>query len=138
MPVFNNMKLHSGYEVTTGAGSYAWMSLDDTKVAGLDADSNMAVKKQGKQLVLLLDDGKMFFDVKEKLGDDETMNVRTSNMVMGIKGTFGVVRAIDSNTTEVLCLNGNLDIKVANPVTGESQELSLTPGNTAEFHVDSE
>ena len=137
VPVFNNMKLHSGYEVETGDGSYAWMSLDDTKVAGLDSDSHMAVKKQGKELVLLLDDGKMFFDVQEKLTEDEVMNVRTSNMVMGITGTFGEVRVPNSQTTEVLCLDGSIEIRIFNPVSGQSEGIQLEPGEIASFNVDS-
>ena len=44
-----NMKLYNGYKIKTGAKSYAWISLDNTKAAKLDANSVASVQKSGQK-----------------------------------------------------------------------------------------
>ena len=44
-----NMKLLSGYTVSTGKASYAYISLDDSKAIKLDASSKVSVHKAGKK-----------------------------------------------------------------------------------------
>ena len=56
-----NMKLYNGYKIKTGAKSYAWISLDDTKAAKLDANSVASVQKSGQKLTLYLSSGNLFF-----------------------------------------------------------------------------
>ena len=84
-----NLGLYSGYTVGTGAESYAWIDLDSVKLAKLDENSAAAVTKDGKNLSIDVTSGSMFFNVTEPLADDETMEIRTSSMLVGIRGTCG-------------------------------------------------
>ena len=42
------MKLYSGYTIATDAQSYAYVSLDSSKVVKLDANSQVEIRKQGE------------------------------------------------------------------------------------------
>lgn len=86
-----NLGLFSGYQVGTQNGSFAWIDLDQVKLAKMDEDSEVEIRKEGKELEILLQSGGLFFNVTEPLSDDETMEIRTSTMVVGIRGTCGWV-----------------------------------------------
>ena len=89
--LFNNMQLYSGWSVETAASASATLSLDGSKAVKLDAGTKVELKQNTatKKLELFLSKGKLFFDVSEKLASDESMNIRTSTMVCGIRGTIG-------------------------------------------------
>ena len=57
------MKLYSGYTISTSAKSYAYVSLDSTKVVKLDASTKVEVRKSGSKLELLVSSGELFFNV---------------------------------------------------------------------------
>lgn len=86
-----NLSLYSGYQVGTQSGSFAWIDLDQVKLAKMDEDSEVEISKDGKELEILLQSGGLFFNVTEPLEEDETMEIRTSTMVVGIRGTCGWV-----------------------------------------------
>lgn len=84
-------KLYSGYAVSTSAASYAWISLDDDSLIKLDENSAVTVKQSRKKLEVQLDRGKVFFNVSKPLAADASLDIRTSNMSTGIRGTSGLV-----------------------------------------------
>ncbi len=90
--VKENMRLLSGYTIKTAAASYAYISLDDTKAVKLDASSEVSIDKSGKKLDINLVSGALFFDVSKPLDGDEQLNIKTSTMITGVRGTSGVVR----------------------------------------------
>ena len=83
--LLKNMRLYNGYHVATDEESYAWVNLDDSKLIKEDAESEVEVRKDGKHLEVLLLDGNLLFDVAEPLGNDESMNIRTSTLAVGIR-----------------------------------------------------
>lgn len=135
MPVFVNMKLLSGYEVVTEEASYAWMVLDDVKMAELDAVSDMKIQRKGDDLALMLDAGNMYFDVTEKLAEDENLQIRTSTMVMGIRGTAGLVKIQDSMSGEVYVMDGVVEALLTNPLTDETDHAFIEAGYVAEYVI---
>lgn len=84
-------KLYSGYSVETGKASYAWVSLDDDVVIKTDANTTITVKQSGKKLEVQLKNGRLFFNVSKPIAKDSSLNIRTSNMSTGIRGTSGTV-----------------------------------------------
>lgn len=46
----------------------------------------------------------------KKLGSNESMNVRTSTMVTGIRGTCGVVESVSSNTSKLYLIEGKVTL----------------------------
>jgi len=136
--VRNDMRLYSGYHVKTGKSSYAWLSLDSVKAAKLDSAGEVEIRKDGKKLEILVVSGNLSFNVSEPLKNDESLNIRTSTMVMGIRGTCGVVKVTDISHTEALLLHGTVKCSVENPVAGSEKTVVLTAGERAEFVVNPE
>ncbi|MBR1628419.1 MAG: FecR domain-containing protein [Lachnospiraceae bacterium] len=135
LPQKENMRLFSGNSVSTEEQSYAWLNLDDSKAVKLDAVSEAEVRKSGKDLEVLSKSGNLFFNVTKPLKSDESMKIRTSTMVMGIRGTCGWVKFLDATHTCVYLLEGHVECKVFNPATGEEESIILNPGESATFFV---
>lgn len=135
MTVLDDMKLYNGYHVGTSEVSYAWMNLDDSKMAKLDAVSEAEVRQRGKEFELMLNSGNLFFNVTSPLSADETLNIRTSTMVTGIRGTAGWVKVISQWQTKVYILEGTVTVSVTDPVTGQVKTATLGAGQVAECWV---
>ncbi len=108
---FEGMRLQSGYSVKTGTDGFAFISLDDSKAIKLDKSSASTIDYNGKDLLLTLTAGSLFFNVTAPLADDESMNIQTSNMITGIRGTSGIVSTYtaDSRTvSETTILTGKV------------------------------
>ncbi|MBQ7668389.1 MAG: FecR domain-containing protein [Clostridia bacterium] len=90
-PANEKMRLFDGYTVITGANSNAYLSLDNAKTIKLDQNTKINILKKDKVNEIQVVSGSIFFSVTEKLKDDESLNVVTSTMSMGIRGTTGMV-----------------------------------------------
>ena len=121
----DDLMLYSGYGVDTSSESYAWISLDEAKLTKLDQDSEIAITKEGKKLEIEVKSGSLFFNVTQPLADDESMNIRTSTMALGIRGTCGWV----TQDTAAL-LEGKVE------VTAGEQSVTISAGEVA-FITDS-
>ncbi len=128
LTAFENMRILSGYSLETGRESYAGFVLDDVKAAKLDALSTAEVRKKEKKLELLLSSGSVFCDIKEPLKSDETMNIRTSTMITGIRGTVLYVKVTDQNTSTVFVLEGSVAMRGIDPETGRTAEVLVGTG----------
>lgn len=125
--LMDNLGLFSGYALATQAASYGWISLDDTKVAKIDAKSQIDVVKENKLLELNVRSGGLFFNVTRPLDDSESMDIRTSTMIVGIRGTCGWV----TQDTAAL-LEGTVS------VTAGDQTVTVTAGEMAVVTQDGE
>ena len=131
LSVRDDMKLYSGYVLTTAAKSYAYVTLDSTKVVKLDANTKVEVRKSGSKLELLVSAGKLFFNVKAPLSSSESLNIRTSTMVTGIRGTSGLVDVLDQETSAVSIYDGTVAVTTANAVAqGGFQTTTVAAGQT--------
>ena len=115
-----NLGLYSGYQVGTQEKSYAWIDLDRVKLTKLDQDSEIEIAKEGKKLEINVKSGSLFFNVTEPLADDETLDIVTSTMIIGIRGTCGWV---GENTAALL--EGTVSV-----AAGE-QEVTINAGEMA-------
>lgn len=127
----DGMRLYSGYALETETASYAYVSLDSTKAVKLDASSRGEVSKSGKKLELKAVSGKLFFNVTAPVKEDESLNIRTSTMVTGVRGTAGWVEVVDRSISRVHLLEGTLTVTAAEPSTGELRRTVITGGQTA-------
>ena len=130
-----DMKLFHGYRITTEDISYAWMSLDTTKMAKLDCKSDAEVHQKGKNLEILLNSGNLFFNVTEKLAEDESLNIRTSTMLTGIRGTAGWARILDQWHSRIYILEGTVECSVTDPVSGQLKTAAVHSGEYADVYV---
>ena len=129
--VTEGMRLYSGYTIATEKNSYAYVSLDSTKAVKLDASSKAEVRKSGKKLELNAVSGSLFFNVTAPVDKDESLNIRTSTMVTGVRGTSGWVVVIDRFTSRVHLLEGTLTVTSSEPATGQMRQATITGGQTA-------
>ena len=118
--LIENLGLYNGYNVGTQKKSFAWIDFDDTKLTKMDEKSDVDIKKDGKKLELVVNSGGLFFNVTKTLEDDESMDIRTSTTICGIRGTCGWVES-QGDTSYV----GLFDGKVECTVTVEGKEETV-------------
>lgn len=127
--LIDNLGLYSGYGIGTQTKSFAWIDLDDTKLTKMDEKSDVDIIKDGKKLELVVNSGGLFFNVTKPLEDDESMDIRTSTTICGIRGTCGWVES-RGDTSYI----GLLDGKVESSVTVDGKEETVKI-NAKEFFV---
>lgn len=127
-----NLSLYGGYQVDTGAQSYAWVDLDAVKLTKLDEDTQVEIHRDGAHLELVVLSGSLFFQVTEPLTEKESLTVRTSDMLVGIRGTCGWVSYGEAGSVAAL-LEGTVTCQA---VAGDEvrleagQKAVLAPGGT--------
>lgn len=120
--LIDNLGLYSGYGIDTQTKSFAWIDLDDTKLTKMDEKSDVGIKKDGKKLELVVNSGGLFFNVKKPLEDDESMDIRTSTTICGIRGTCGWVES-QGYTSYVGLLDGEVECSVT--VDGKEETVRV-------------
>lgn len=118
--VRSEMRLYNGYVIETGAKSSAYINLDDAKAIKLDSSGKCELRKSGKKLEIYLLSGNLFFNVDKPLTSNESLNIRTSTMVTGVRGSFGWV-----NPFESCLLHGHSIVTYLGEMLGELQIESM-------------
>ena len=135
-PVIDKIRFQSGDALNTGNDGLASVGLDDTKIVTLQTDSRVEFQKQNKKLELKLTKGARFFEVMEHLKDDETYEIHTSNMTVGIRGTSGYVYYDESDKRESLVVtDGVVEVSATNPVTGETKTARVEGGKQIKVYL---
>lgn len=127
----DRMGLYSGYNLTTKTSSYAWIQLDNVKLTKMDQSSRVEIQRDGNDLEILVRGGKLFFHITEPLEKEENLNIRTSNLSVGIRGTCGWVEVPKEGRMQVYVLEGTVECSVTDPDTGESRSAAVSGGETA-------
>ncbi len=130
-----DMRLYNGYIVSTEEASYAWITLDAEKAVKLDECSSLEVRRSGKSLELLLKSGEMYCDVTAPLKEDEKLNIRTSTMVTGVRGTIVYIQKISDDETHLGVLEGHAQGVAINPITGATRALMVRQGQIGVFQI---
>lgn len=131
------MMLYNGYRMKTRDESFAWINLDSVKLTKMDEDSDMEIMRDGKQLEIHVNSGKLYFNISEPLKDDETLSIRSSNMAVGIRGTCGWVEALEASRLRVFILEGKVQCSVTDPESGETAADTVSGGEMAELILNS-
>ena len=133
--VTNNLRLQSGNALITAAESLASIGLDKTKIVTLQENSSAEVLRQGKWLQLHLMEGSLFFQVNKALADDETFDIRTATMIVGIRGTSGYVSVDDEGRESLVVTDGHVQVVGTNPVTGEKKRVNVGAGQKIKVYL---
>ena len=99
IPVSEDKRLSDGNTLSTYEESKARVLLDENRMVTIMELSSATFSGKGKKLVLELSDGSLFFNIEKPLGDDESFEISTSTMIIGIRGTSGFVDT-DENGNE--------------------------------------
>ncbi|MBR2602999.1 MAG: FecR domain-containing protein, partial [Clostridia bacterium] len=90
--VLENVRFASGETMQTGEDGIASVGLDDTKIVTLDASSRVQFVQEDSHLKLSLSQGSLFLDVQDKLDENESLDIETSTMTVGIRGTIAFLQ----------------------------------------------
>ena len=131
----DNMRFTSGDSISTGFASLASIALDDNKIVTLDENSRAQVLKSGNDLELNLTAGGVFFEVNKPLEDDESFNITTTTMTVGIRGTSGYVSVDNDGIATLILTSGHVHITGTNPTTGETKNLDVGPGSRVRIYL---
>ena len=134
-PVIDNIRFQSGDALNTGADGLASVGLDDSKIVTLQNDSRAEFTKSGKRLELKLTKGALFFNVTEKLSEDETFEIKTSTMTAGIRGTSGYVYYDDEGRDSLVITDGVVIVTAINPETGERKYAEVRGGQSITVYL---
>lgn len=133
--IVENLRLSNGNSIHTAIESLASIALDDAKLVTLNGDSSAEFEQNGKKLNIKLTEGSLFFEVTKKLAADETFDIRTSSMTVGIRGTSGYV-AIDEDGHETLYItDGKVIVTGTNPITGEVKTIEVKAGQRVQIYL---
>lgn len=127
-----DLALYSGCHVGTAEKSYAWIDLDKAKLTKLDQNSEIEIQKENKALTIEVVSGSLFFNVTEPLAGDETMKIRTSSLLVGIRGTCGWGNVPDAQHMELYLLEGKVEC------TAGTNTVSVSAGEKAMMTADGE
>lgn len=86
--LLDNVRFASGESMRTGEDGKASVGLDDSKIVTLDADTDVEFIQEADHMRLNLREGSLFLDVQEKLDENAALDIQTSNLTVGIRGTM--------------------------------------------------
>ncbi len=131
------MRLGAGQTVATGNESLLMVSLDETKLMTMEQNSEADIITHGKQLEFNLKEGSLFFNITEKLNEND-LKINTSTMVCGIRGTSAYIGRDALGHEVVMVTDGVLKIKAINPVTHEEMEVEVHAGQMITIYLNEE
>ncbi len=132
--VKENLRLKSGNSLDTAVASLVSIGLDDAKIVTMDELSRSEFNQKGKYLNLNLTKGSIFFEVDKPLAEDETFEIETSTMIVGIRGTSGWV-SVSGEHESLIITDGHVRVIGTNPVTGESKEIEVKAGQRVTVYL---
>jgi len=128
LSIQKDRKLLDGNKLSTKTESRAYVTLDEDRLVTLMQESKAAFAQSGKALELKLTEGQLFFNIAKSLKDDESLDIRTSTILIGIRGTSGYVDT-DENGSEVLYLtSGKVHCVAKSPDTDDEEEVDVEAG----------
>ena len=130
-----NMRFRSGNALRTESSSLASVGLDESKIITMNENSRAEFLKRGKKIQLHLTEGRLFFQVSRKLAHNESFDIRTSTMVVGIRGTSGYVSVDEDGHERVYVTDGTVHITGTNPATGEVREIDISAGERVTVYL---
>ena len=118
----SGMSLGVDNRVTSGKGTYVYISADDDKTFKMDEKTTIQITKASeKSLSVDILDGQLFFNVEKPLKSDEEMSFRVANTSMSIRGTSGWLR-YDTMDMEFFLAEGTVNWDI------DGQEITVNPG----------
>ncbi|MBR6707373.1 MAG: FecR domain-containing protein, partial [Clostridia bacterium] len=122
-----NARFGSGEAIETGADGYAAISLDDTKIVSLDKETRLEFVREGSHMKLTVVRGTIFVDVSEKLDENESLDIETTTLMVGIRGTMIAAGVLPEGTQQVMLLEGKTEITYQDP-DGTQRQMMLSAG----------
>lgn len=132
-PIVEGARLISQDQLETFLSSYAYLSLDSSKALRMNETSLIEIQQEGQLLDIYVKNGSLFFHVSESLGEEESLNFHTNNVVTGVRGTSGIITwdALE-RTSQIVVLSGVVQTTTSN----EEKEVHSGEIALAKTHSD--
>ena len=114
-------RLQDGNILDTKEDAQAVVELDDDRIVYMLELSRARFNKSGRAMKLTMEEGSTFFYIAAKLAEDESFEIETSTMVIGIRGTSGYVTASEDGPESVTITSGTVSVYCSK--TGEDFEV---------------
>ncbi len=101
--------LYSGEVIETGPDGFVRLSLDASRFIYLDKDTRVEYYREDAHLTLILHEGEVFVDVKEKLKEYESLDIQTNTLIAGIRDTL-LSMSNQTETTKMCVLEGSVGV----------------------------
>ena len=103
-------RLVNGNILKTKKESMAWVLLDEDRVVTLMEKSTAFFTQSGKTLHVSLEEGRLFFNIDRSLDANENLNISTSTMIIGIRGTSGYIDSDENGNSVLYLTTGEVDV----------------------------
>ena len=137
-----NMKLKNDDTINVLGGSSAVLKLDNDKYIMAKENTTLKLEATGKKkntkTRILVNDGGVIVEVKEKLKEKESFEIASSNSVMAIRGTrigFDVEKTDETISTNLVTLTGKTEIMLLKDNTLKSTALTECLSLTYESNI---
>ena len=138
-----DMKLKNDDLVVVESSSSAVLKLDKDKYIMAKENTTLKLEATGKKnntkTRILVNDGGVIVEVKEKLKENESFEIASSNSVMAIRGTrigFDVSKTTESISTNLVTLTGKTEIMLLKDESLNSTNLTECLSLTYESKLD--
>lgn len=121
-------RLTNGNLLKTKKESQAWILLDEDRVVTLMEKSTASFTQNGRKLYLSLEEGRLFFNIERSLEDDEDLNIATSTMIIGIRGTSGYIDSDENGNSVLYLTTGKVEVTGLNDSGNESDSDKIKAG----------
>ena len=132
------MRLKEGNSLKTAEESLVMISLDEIKLFTMEESSRARVIPARNRLEYKLEEGSLYFNVTEKLAEDENFEITTNTMICGIRGTSGFVGQDKDGHETLMVTDGIVHVVATNPVTKEVTEVDVVAGEMITIYLDDE
>lgn len=122
------MPLGQGTKAKTGAGTNMYLQADEDKTIKMGSSTLVEITKaSAKKLGITLKSGEIFFNVEQKLADDEEMIFHAAQTSLSIRGTSGFLIQEPGGETTLFLLEGMVEWSA-----GE-ETITLEAGQTGTY-----
>ncbi len=111
--------------LTTGPATTAFMLADSDRVFQLDPYGSVVIETlTANKLVLTVQSGKLYFNIKTHLKEDETLDINTGGVTMSVRGTRGYFMSA-RDQFQVAIAEGLVDVMIGGDAytVGEGRRL---------------
>ena len=135
LSAYEGMSLKNGDAVKVSENSTLTLKVDSDKVLYAEENTSFTLSASGTEesnnTQILLDDGSVLCQIKEKLKEDESFDIVTASSTMCVRGTVFRVSLIESSDTNNYEMVEVYDGKVWSNIQEKNDELILEPGQCA-------
>ncbi len=103
-------RIVSGYTITTDSSTVVYLSLDSKTAVTIEKSTTVTIQKKGSKNEIFVESGNVGVNVTEKLEGSEELNIATSNMVMGVRGTLVGV-SVTEEVTKATVYTGSTQVE---------------------------